>query len=70
MKNDKLDLYWIISLIAIALSNLFIVLFCETEMWMAAFVALVIYVISLIIWLVLFIIQIVRLSKKIKKWKQ
>lgn len=70
MKNDKLDLYWIISLIAMALSDLFIVLFCKTEMWMAAFVALVIYVISLIIWLVLSIIQIVRLNKKIKKWKQ
>lgn len=68
--EDRLDLFWIISLIAIALSNLFIVLFCETEMWIAACVALGVYVLSLVTWIVLLIIKIVRLRKQVKKWKQ
>jgi uncharacterized membrane protein len=68
--EDRLDLFWIISLIAIALSNLFIALFYETEMWIAACVALGVYVLSLVTWIVLFIIKIVRFRKQVKRRKQ
>ena len=67
MKDDKLDLFCIISLVALFTSNALFVIFSEIEMWIAACVALGAFALSLVTCIVLFIIQIVRLRKQIKK---
>ena len=70
MEDDKLDLFWITSLVALFTSNALFIIFSEIEMWIAACVALGAYVLSLVTWIVLFVIKIVRLRKQVKKWKQ
>ena len=68
--EDRLDLFWIISLVALFTSNTLFVIFSEIEMWIAACVALVAFILSLVTWIVLLIIKIVRFRKQVKKWKQ
>lgn len=70
MEDDKLDLFWIASLAALFISNALFIIFSEIEMWIAACVTLVAFVLSFITWIVLFIIEIVRFRKQVKKWKQ
>lgn len=70
MEDNKLDLFWITSLVALFTSNVLFTIFSEIEMWMAACIALEVYVIAMIIWLVLLIVKIVRFRKQVKKWKQ
>ena len=68
--EDRLDLFWITSLVALFTSNALFIIFAEIEMWIAACVALGVYVLSIVTWLVLLIIKIVRFRKQVKKWKQ
>lgn len=68
--EDRLDLFWITSLVALYTSNTLFIIFSEIEMWVAACVALGAFVLSLVTWIVLFIIKIVRFRKQVKKWKQ
>ena len=68
--EDRLDLFWITSLVALFTSNALFIIFSEIEMWIAACVALGVFVLSLVTWIVLFIIKIVRFRKQVKKWKQ
>ena len=68
--EDRLDLFWITSLVALYTSNTLFIIFSVIEMWMAACVALGAFVLSLVTWIVLFIIKIVRFIKQVKKWKQ
>jgi hypothetical protein len=68
--EDRLDLCWITSLVALFTSNALFIIFSEIEMWMAAYIALGVYVISMIIWIVLLIVKIVRFRKQVKRWKQ
>lgn len=68
--EDRLDLFWITSLVALFTSNALFIIFSEIEMWIAACIALGVYVIAAIIWFVLLIVKIVRFRKQVKKWKQ
>ena len=70
MEDDKLDLVWFASLIAMAISNCLISIFGHYEMLVGIFIALVSYVLSLVTWIVLLIIKIVRFRKQVKRWKQ
>lgn len=68
--EDRLDFFWITSLVTMFTSNALFIIFSEIEMWIAACVALGVFVLSLVTWIVLFIIKIVRFRKQVKKWKQ
>lgn len=68
--EDRLDLFWITSLVALFTSNALFIIFSEIEIWIAACVALGAYVLSLVTWIVLLIIKIVRFRRQVKKWKQ
>lgn len=60
MKDDKLDLFWFTLLVVLFLSYVLLVIFNETEMWIAACVALGVFVLSLVTCVVLLIIKIVK----------
>lgn len=68
--EDRLDLFWITSLVVLFTSNALFIIFTEIEMWIDACVALGVYVLSLVAWIVLLIIKIVRFRKQVKRWKQ
>lgn len=70
MEDDKLDIYWIGSLIVMAISNCLICIFGSLQILVGFGIALVAFVISFITWIVLFIIKLVRFRKQVKKWKQ
>ena len=61
--EDRLDLFWITSLVALFTSNALFIIFSEIEMWIAACIALGVYVLSFVTWIVLLIIKIVRFRK-------
>ena len=70
MEDDKLDLFWITALVALFTSKALFIIFSNIEMWMAACIALGVFLLTLVTWIVLFIIEIVRFRKQVKKWKQ
>lgn len=70
MEDNKLDLFWIIALVALFTSNTLFIIFSEIEMCIAACIALGTFILSLVTWIVLFVIKTVRLRKQVKKWKQ
>lgn len=70
MEDNKLELLWLTSLLVLFLSNGLFVIFSEIEMWVAACVALGVFILSLVTWLVLAIVNLVRFRKQVKKWKQ
>lgn len=70
MEGDKLDIFWIGSLIIMAISNALICIFGYHQIFVGFCIALVSFVLAFITWIVLAIIKLVRFGKQIKKWKQ
>lgn len=63
MEDDKLDIFWIGSLIIMAISNALICIFGECEIFVGFCIALVAFVLAFIAWIVLTIVKIVRFRK-------
>lgn len=63
MEDDKLDIFWIGSLIIMAISNALICIFGYHQIFVGFCIALVAFVLALITWIVLTIIKVVRLRK-------
>jgi hypothetical protein len=70
MEDDKLDIFWIGSLVMMYISNALICIFAHCEMLVGFFIALVVFILSFITWMVLAIIKLVRFRKQVKKCKQ
>ena len=70
MEDDKLDIFWIGSLIIMAISNALICIFGKFLIYVGFYIALVAFVLALITWIVCTIIKLVRFRKEVKKWKQ
>lgn len=70
MEDDVLDIFWIGSLIIMAISNALICIFGHCQILVGFCIALVSFVIAFIAWIVLTIIKTVRFRKQVKKWKQ
>jgi hypothetical protein len=63
MEDDRLDIFWIGSLIIMAISNALICIFGYYQVFVGFCIALVAFVSALIAWIVLTIIKVVRLRK-------
>ena len=70
MEDDKLDIFWIGSLIIMAISNALICIFGYYQILVGFYIALVAFVLALITWIVLLIVKMVRFRKQVKKWEQ
>ena len=63
MEDDKLDIFWIGSLIIMAISNALICIFGYYQIIIGFCIALVAFMLSFIVWIVLTIVKIVRFRK-------
>lgn len=63
MEDDKLDIFWIGSLIIMAVSNALICILGYYQILVGFCIALVAFVLAFITWIVLTIIKVVRLRK-------
>lgn len=70
MEDDKLDIFWIGSLIIMAISNALICIFGKFQIYVGFYIALVVFIVSFITWIVLATVKIVRFRKQVKKWEQ
>lgn len=70
MEDDKLDIFWIGSLVIMAISNALICIFGHYQILVGFCIALVAFVLALITWIICTTIKIVRFRKQVKKWKQ
>ena len=70
MEDDKLDIFWIGSLIIMAISNALICIFGKFQIYVGFYIALVVFIVSFITGIVLATVKIVRFRKQVKKWEQ